>query len=340
MIRWNRSLLPLSLVLALGAACGSGDPGNTGAGGGVAGRGGGGGTGGCAPNQVWCPGCEPGTGACYVGGCPGAACPPLDGGIAGASGSGGGAGTGGVSGRGGSSGLGGRGGSAGASAGRGGGSGAGGLCGSGPACMEGQQCCNGSCADLSNDPFNCGGCGTACGGATPHCSTTCIATPCSRDGSACAGGGTCCGSQCCAAGDICCTEAGPVTIDYVCHRPTASAPTCPGDCAPLCKSDRNVKRQIEPVDAANVLAKLRELPISTWTYIEEPPEVRHLGPMAQDFRASFGLGDHDDRRYNAVDAHGVALAAIQALDALVAKQQKRIEALERENRKLARRLRR
>ena len=26
------------------------------------GRGGGGGTGGCAPNQVWCPGCEPGTG--------------------------------------------------------------------------------------------------------------------------------------------------------------------------------------------------------------------------------------------------------------------------------------
>lgn len=141
------------------------------------------------------------------------------------------------------------------------------------------------------------------------------------------------------AGDICCTQAGPIMIDYVCHRPTASAPTCPGDCSPLCRSDRNVKRQIEPIDAADVLAKLRGLPISTWTYVEEPAGVRHLGPMAQDFRASFGLGDHDDRRYNAIDAHGVALAAIQALDAMVAKQQKRIEALERANRELARRLR-
>ncbi len=54
--------------------------------------------GGCAPNQVWCPGCEPGTGACYVGGCPGAACPPLDGGAGGAAGTGGGSGSGGSTG--------------------------------------------------------------------------------------------------------------------------------------------------------------------------------------------------------------------------------------------------
>jgi hypothetical protein len=26
---------------------------------------------------------------------------------------------------------------------------------------------------------------------------------------------------------------------------------------------------------------------------QEPPAVRHLGPMAQDFRAAFGLGDDD-----------------------------------------------
>jgi hypothetical protein len=38
--------------------------------------------------------------------------------------------------------------------------------------------------------------------------------------------------------------------------------------------------------------------------------------MAQDFRATFGLGD-DDRTYFAVDAQGVALAAIQALHAEV-----------------------
>lgn len=74
---------------------GNGGPGG-GAGGAVGGRGG---AGGCAANQVWCPGCEPGTGACYVGGCPGAACPPPDaganGGRGGAGGDGGGVGPGG-----------------------------------------------------------------------------------------------------------------------------------------------------------------------------------------------------------------------------------------------------
>lgn len=30
---------------------------------------------------MWCPGCTPGTGACYVGGCPAVACPPPDGGV-------------------------------------------------------------------------------------------------------------------------------------------------------------------------------------------------------------------------------------------------------------------
>jgi hypothetical protein len=53
-------------------------------GGGTAGSGGAGGAGGgvacgtgfCTAGQICCPGCEPGTGACYVGGCPGSACPP------------------------------------------------------------------------------------------------------------------------------------------------------------------------------------------------------------------------------------------------------------------------
>src|SRR4051812_42008401 len=60
-----------------GATGGGGRGGSAGSAGGQSGRGG---TGGCAPNQVWCPGCEPGTGACYSGGCPGVACPPPDGG--------------------------------------------------------------------------------------------------------------------------------------------------------------------------------------------------------------------------------------------------------------------
>jgi len=103
-------------------------------------------------------------------------------------------------------------------------------------------------------------------------------------------------------------------------------------------SDRNQKKEIAPIDPADVLEKVSRLPISTWSYRDEAAGVRHLGPMAQDFRATFGVGN-DDRAYFAVDAQGVALAAIQALDRLVTAQRKQIEMLSRENQALSRRLR-
>ena len=78
----------------------------------------------------------------------------------------------------------------------------------------------------------------------------------------------------------------------------------------------------EPVDGYEILEKLAALPISTWNYKSDPPSVRHLGPMAQDFMAAFGLGD-DDKVINTVDANGVVMVAIQALH-------RRIEALEAE----------
>ena len=66
------------------------------------------------------------------------------------------------------------------------------------------------------------------------------------------------------------------------------------------------------LDGNDILAKLVALPIATWTYDWEPDDVRHLGPMAQDFKAAFGLGD-DDRVINMVDAAGVLMVAVQAL---------------------------
>src|SRR5204862_232069 len=72
-------------------------------------------------------------------------------------------------------------------------------------------------------------------------------------------------------------------------------------------SDRNLKTGFAEVDAEAVLAGVRDLPISTWSYREDDPQVRHIGPMAQDFAAAFGVGD-DDRRIHTVDANGVALA--------------------------------
>ncbi|MGW0024254.1 hypothetical protein [Rhodococcus sp. NPDC003383] len=58
--------------------------------------------------------------------------------------------------------------------------------------------------------------------------------------------------------------------------------------------------------------RLSELPLSVWTYGFDHSSVRHLGPMAQDFAAAFGLG-HSNRRIALVDANGVCMAAIQAL---------------------------
>jgi hypothetical protein len=117
--------------------------------------------------------------------------------------------------------------------------------------------------------------------------------------------------------------------------PTSSPPTCPQGCAPLCKSDRDAKRDIRPVDEQSVLERLDRMPVSTWAYKGDDPSVRHLGPMAQDFYAAFGLGD-TDRAYNSIDAHGVALAAIKALYERSLEQDARIERLERENAELRR----
>jgi hypothetical protein len=100
-----------------------------------------------------------------------------------------------------------------------------------------------------------------------------------------------------------------------------------GQSGPTVPSDRNVKEGFEAVDAQAILAQVRTLPIDRWSYKGEP--VRHLGPMAQDFAAAFGLGA-DDRHIFTLDAAGVALAAIQGLYQMVRHQSARIEALEGE----------
>jgi hypothetical protein len=83
----------------------------------------------------------------------------------------------------------------------------------------------------------------------------------------------------------------------------------------------------EPVDGYEILDKLVALPISTWNYTWDPPTTRHLGPMAQDFMATFGLGD-DDKVINMVDANGVNMVAIQALHRKIQALEARIADLE------------
>ena len=106
-------------------------------------------------------------------------------------------------------------------------------------------------------------------------------------------------------------------------------------------SDRNAKENFSPVNGREILEKVASLPLSTWNYRSEPAAFRHLGPMAQDFKAAFGLGE-TDTGITTVDADGVALAAIQGLNEKVEagsqKSEVRIQKLEAENAELKQRL--
>ncbi|MEU9341730.1 hypothetical protein AB0D74_10980 [Streptomyces sp. NPDC048278] len=69
------------------------------------------------------------------------------------------------------------------------------------------------------------------------------------------------------------------------------------------------------VDGFEILRAVAAMPVSTWSYVGEG-EIRHLGPMAQDWYAALGLG-RDDGTIQLVDANGAAVVAVQALHRLV-----------------------
>ena len=100
-------------------------------------------------------------------------------------------------------------------------------------------------------------------------------------------------------------------------------------------SDREVKENITPISTRDILRKVTELSITRWNYKGQEPAIKHIGPMAQDFHAAFGLGD-DEKSISTIDPDGVALASIQALhelmkekDAKIADLEARVAALEK-----------
>ncbi len=76
-------------------------------------------------------------------------------------------------------------------------------------------------------------------------------------------------------------------------------------------SDINAKTAITGVDTSEILNLVTRLPMNKWEYKDARGEA-HIGPMAQDFYAAFGLGA-TDTGISSIDTAGVALAAIQAL---------------------------
>jgi hypothetical protein len=93
-------------------------------------------------------------------------------------------------------------------------------------------------------------------------------------------------------------------------------------------SSRSAKENFHATDGQVLLAKLEKMPIDSWNYRGAPEEERHLGPVAEDFHAAFGLGKSN--RYIApTDMAGVALASVKALQQEIIQRDQRIEELER-----------
>jgi hypothetical protein len=109
-------------------------------------------------------------------------------------------------------------------------------------------------------------------------------------------------------------------------------------------SDINVKTDIFPLSVTSDIAvkdditniatgddlmeKLDAMPVSTWRYKDEPPNIRHLGPMAQHFKKAFNLGN-SDKKIDVVDGMGVALTASKHLNGKVKALNERLKNLER-----------
>lgn len=93
-------------------------------------------------------------------------------------------------------------------------------------------------------------------------------------------------------------------------------------------STQDAKTGFEPVDPDSVLAGVRSLEVRTWTF-EDGEGGRHMGPTAEDFHQTFGLGE-DDSHIATVDADGVGLAAIKGLADRLESATDRIEELAEE----------
>jgi hypothetical protein len=103
-----------------------------------------------------------------------------------------------------------------------------------------------------------------------------------------------------------------------------------GGASITCASSRTLKENYFAVDGEDVLRRMRGIPVTTWNYIDEGRQSRHMGPFAEDFWNAFRLGD-DPRGIGHLDIDGVNFAGVKALDTRTTGQAERIRTLEARN---------
>jgi trimeric autotransporter adhesin len=80
-----------------------------------------------------------------------------------------------------------------------------------------------------------------------------------------------------------------------------------------CASSRTLKDNYLNVDGEDILYRVRNTPVTTWSMIGHG-DVRHLGPVAEDFYRAFGLGI-GETTIGMGDIDGVNFAGVKALEA-------------------------
>lgn len=96
-----------------------------------------------------------------------------------------------------------------------------------------------------------------------------------------------------------------------------------------CTSSRSTKENFLAINGLDVLSKLRRIQISSWNYITEGQNVRHVGPMAEDFYGQFQLGT-DNKSIGVQDLAGVSIAAVKELDEQLQQKNEQVKILQTE----------
>jgi hypothetical protein len=92
-------------------------------------------------------------------------------------------------------------------------------------------------------------------------------------------------------------------------------------------SSLSFKENFQSIDVRKILGSVCQMKIYRWRY-KGSDEGSHIGPLAEDFFNAFKLGN-DPRYISTVDADGVVLASIQALNEIREGQELMIEMLKK-----------
>jgi hypothetical protein len=95
----------------------------------------------------------------------------------------------------------------------------------------------------------------------------------------------------------------------------------------LYSSSENLKENFINVDTSIILSAISKLKILNWNYKTDSSNVRHMGPMAEDFHKSFALNGSNDIAISSSDVNGITLAAIQELNKRMQDKDDKIKAL-------------